>query len=328
MRTSLIASRWEARLATALGVFLNYFQWCAQAYAQPEESPTLNAPKPIASDGPQSSVPIQWEVPVHSRTRSQSPATIAASTLDEELARWNIGGNSDSNHISNRNGYHPGTRVIVDFDVNPPKVTKSLASRYLSDFRSYGYWPFRLCFETALNQPPRKTVDAQLRVTIGSKGRIASVRFLRSSTSEGLLNDCLRQATRQLTVRPMSPRFVTGVLRVRISPGDSPLNAYVSRNPPSNSAQFSTAENATQVREDVESCVRAASYRDPRLWGLMELQIILARDGHPVSVSEHNSHFPDRNALSCAVDAMLRLKFSNLNAPAVSMAAFRLGQLP
>lgn len=314
-----------ARIAIALSLLLAWLQWCEVALAQSSETLPSYTPETPGSNKGEITVAIQWEIPAHSRARTQSAATISTGILDEELARWNVGGSSDSSHVSNRKNYHPGTRVIVDFDPSP--ATKLIVPLYLPDFRNRGYWAYRLCFETSLDQPPRKTIDAHLRVTIGHKGRVTSARIVQTNVREKLLNDCLLRATRSIAVRPASSRRVTIPLRVRISPGDAPLGAY-GNIIDGREMEFSAAANAASVKQEVESCVRAAFYRDKRLWGRLEFKISVDGHGHPTAVAENGTHFPDTVAVECSVKAFFGTSFPALSHPAISRIALRLGLLP
>ncbi len=46
--------------------------------------------------------------------RPRKSGRIQAAGEDEVLAQWNVGGTGDPAFVSNRSGYHPGARVIVD----------------------------------------------------------------------------------------------------------------------------------------------------------------------------------------------------------------------
>ena len=317
----------------ALALVLALLQSSLETVARPAESvgteaidasPTgsaIGGQLPISSE-------IRWESHVSARTRNRPDGAINVSLADEELARWNMGGNSDAGYIANRRTYHPGTRVIIDVQLPPSGTSaRSSASRYLADIRNRGYWPYRICFETALNQPPNKGVDTFIRVAINRKGQITRTRLVQTTTKERGLGECLLQATRSITLH--STIATAGLtLRIRLHPGDAPLSAYEDVTTGGPTIELATAENAQPVKIGVESCIRAGLERDHFLWGRLELRIVLDAEGAPVHVSEHRSHFPDPTAVACTLAAVGALRFPNIHHPGPAKLAFRVGRPP
>ena len=312
-----------------LGLLQSSSETVAQT-AESVKSETIDAAPTGSAIGEQlpNSPDILWESHVFARTRNRSEGVINVSLADEELARWNMGGNSDAGYVANRRTYHPGTRVIVDVQL-PPSGTSSRSSapRYLADFRNRGYWPYRICFETALNQPPNKGVDSFVRVAINRKGQITRARLVQTTTKERALIECLLEATRNINLHTtIATARLT--LRIRLHPGDAPLSAYEDVATKGPQVELPMAENTQAVKLDVESCIRAGLERDHHLWGRLELRIFLDAQGAPVSVSEHSSHFPDPTAVACVLAAARTLRFPNIHHPASAELAFRVGRPP
>src|SRR5262245_25434903 len=114
-----------------------------------------------SADGPSqpSAEPsIEIEMPYMNSARPRPQGDVDAAVHDENIARWNMGGTGDASFISNRSGYHPGTRVKVDtrvvfgslpkkapFDRRTGKFQSVLSeASLLARAHKYGYWPFQL----------------------------------------------------------------------------------------------------------------------------------------------------------------------------------------
>ncbi|MCA9631440.1 MAG: hypothetical protein KC766_27470, partial [Myxococcales bacterium] len=69
-------------------------------------------------------VSVEIEAPYEPTDVPRLKGRIAAAGADEDLARWNLGGNADPEYPSNRAGFHPGARVVVDVDIKTRGLPK------------------------------------------------------------------------------------------------------------------------------------------------------------------------------------------------------------
>ena len=112
---------------------------------------------------------------------------------DEELFQWALGGSADPAHPSNRPGYHPATRVVVDVQLLS-RAPKGANKRLLAIARSTGYWPLRACFETAQRSTPKLERSARVRLTLGATGRVLGSRSMGPSPERDYARCVLERA--------------------------------------------------------------------------------------------------------------------------------------
>ncbi|HMJ09940.1 MAG TPA: AgmX/PglI C-terminal domain-containing protein, partial [Polyangiaceae bacterium] len=242
---------------------------------------------------------------------------VYAAGLEEELARWNLGGNSDPAHPANRAGFHPGTRVIVDW-IAPPRRLPERTPRdrrtgkprkvlsqdgVLAQARKYGYWPFRICFEEAASADRElKGGATHVRVRVSPNGRVSGARVLESELTDPDVPSCIARRFERLSFVPAPPRALDAVFEVEVYPGDAPLprRQHPTTAPPAareNPGQLARAAITSTLESEqpaLARCFADAVERDPELWGRLELRIELAESGSCARVSEHDSRFPDR----------------------------------
>ena len=281
--------------------------------------------------GQQQSRPeIRWEVREQGRSRSAKSGTISSSVADEELARWNVGGNGTADYVSSRPGYHPGTRVIVDVTDTRAhgKKENSTERHYLAEFRNHGYWPYRLCFETALNETQSVGVDSILKVSVGRSGRVTYARMLKTTAKQPKLALCLVQATRSISVRLAKASVPSLTLRVRVHPGDAPLMPFGDGANSIAALTLSMASNQLEVQSGVETCIREGVTKDSRLWGRLLVRLQLDAHGNVLRAVESYSHFPDRAVVECTLNAAKELMFPNVRHPSSMTFALRVGHMP
>src|SRR5690606_34298486 len=97
------------------------------AHAPGSVEPSLPPDPALAEPEPEErlrSVKLEVEAPYDPQSPPRHKGRIAAAGQDEELARWNVGGNSDPDYVSSRSGYHPGARVVVDVDLKSGGLPK------------------------------------------------------------------------------------------------------------------------------------------------------------------------------------------------------------
>ncbi|HET9933177.1 MAG TPA: AgmX/PglI C-terminal domain-containing protein [Polyangiaceae bacterium] len=256
---------------------------------------------------------------------------MAASLADEELARWNVGGSSQSAHPSNRPNYHPAPRVVVDLRplgrALPERATKSRfasAASLLAEARNQGYWPFRTCYEQGLRESAELSGQVQVRVRVAPSGRVASARLRGSPLKSHHTVECVLRAASALTFKKPPARRVDADLSVKFWPGDAPLpprdeRVGVAWDPTAIAAAVS-AESS-----DLARCCVDALARDPQLWGRLAFTVHTDSTGRVRESHETESRFPDSRASDCVREALARL--SQLPAtPAQFVVALRCGQ--
>ena len=308
---------------------------CAQESTAPSTQPTANTePSPPAADSATStdaSEPeISWESAPELRT--QPDESVSGSLATESLARWNIGGNSDASYVSNRTGFHPGTRVIVEIvPSRQSRATQALPTttrRYLAAFRNFGYWPYRICFESSARANGSSGGDTWLRVKTNGLGRVVSAKLVKSNIDLPPISDCICRATRSLDLHRPNLPGAAFMLRVRVFPGDAPLPSHV-RPDDSDTGNWTLRRGAFElVRGSVEPCIRQAFTRDAKLWGRLALRLRVDKEGRVLDAAEAGTHFPDRQAVSCSTSAALQLRLPDVNRAGWLNVALRAGMLP
>lgn len=295
----------------------------------PGQSASVSLPEPRPAPGEPG---ISWEPFAAPGARGRDAEGIDSSLATEALARWNVGGSGDVSYLSNRTGFHPGTRVIVEIEPSKePRAQRELPAmtrRYLAAFRNFGYWPYRMCFETSARDAASAGGDAWIRVRTTGRGRVLSAKLIKSNLDQKPIAACICQATRSLDLHRPNLPSATFVLRVRVFPGDAPLPPAVSANdsPWINLASHRGAFEL--IRESVEPCIREGLRRDAKLWGRFALRVQVDKDGRVVNASENGSHFPDRSAVACSTSAALRLRFPEMSQAGSLDVALRVGSLP
>ena len=276
---------------------------------------------------------LDWEPAARPRENERPKANINTSLADEKLGRWNIGGNGDATYISNRRGYHPGTRVIVE--ILSPNLKRGEAPKtpnirhYLAEFRSRGYWPYRMCFEATARDNPTKGGDTWIRVQFNAHGRGITSRLLKSNINRPQIAECLARATHLISLQRLPRIGANFTLAVRVLPGDAPLIPSSSidfKTIKVDPGKFTTAFLPTQIA--IEACVRAGLDRDPKLWGRLALLMYLDNLGRVVQAVEHESHFPNSSVVKCSVDAARALWLPNISKAGWYLIALRVGTIP
>lgn len=236
---------------------------------------------------------------------------IAASTFDEELARWNLGGNGDPEHPSNQERYHPAARVVVDaVSVSrrlPQRARGELltSSKLVAQARSSGYWPFRLCFEAGLRRHPELGGTTKVRITVGARGRVLHARLLNTELRERATAACVVRAARQLRFAA-PPRALDADLTIQLWPGDAPLPAV---GDPGSAVRADSAALPSRWEEELAAmaqCFAAGLQRDPALWGRIALRVRWSSSGAVSSAEEHETRFPDPGVTRCMLDVLQR----------------------
>jgi hypothetical protein len=278
----------------------------------------------IVAPWPTSAGPVVSVEPlVLAGQRVRADGAVQASTADEALARWNVGGNSDPGYVSNRPGFHVAPRVMVDTTVLggrlPARSTvKGALSRLavLAQTRNHGYWPFRVCFESGLRDDASLRGVVALRFTIARSGHVSASRLTGPPFKDREVARCVATRVRALVYTPAPSRAVDVDLTVELNPGDAPLPLLARpaplpsppvalARPGSTKASLKNAQAALSARAaELTSCFAAALGRDPGLWGRIGFRIGVARDGNVSHVEQNESRFPDRDLVACAVSVI------------------------
>ena len=300
-------------------------------------SPPPDAPPPEPE--PSIAAHVEIEAPYKTFQRPRPAGPVFAAGEDEALARWNLGGTGDPNFISNRAGFHPGSRVVVDTELLggqlPAKSGPGLSQRgLLAQSRSRGYWPLRLCYEDALRRDAKLSGETRVKVSIARSGRVTRAQVLRTALDEEA-GRCLSLAIENLRYEPGPAAGLVAVeLSVKFWRGDAPLPALgpapgkLFENPGRLEASVITAA-LEPARQKVEQCYARGLVRDPGLWGRLGLRIDLTSDGTIESVHEDESRFPDPEVSECVVGELGALTFpAPAGGPLSFVQAFRLGAPP
>lgn len=324
----------------------------AQADAEPVEdaSPAdaLAGDAADASDAELSARPVPVlliERPYLAWARPRPKGEVAAGAHDELLARWNLGGTSDPNFPSNRPSYHPGTRVKVETRVVSGKLPKSAPvdrrtgkpavvlseTSLLARSRKHGYWPYRLCFERAVQQQgKRKGGETVLRFAVDARGRVGGPRLLRTKLDSAEVVECLLAETRELPLLP-PPRRIEVELSVQVWPGDAPLPSL----PPAPAdpalagpLDGEALEKALEVeREAFSTCYADGLARDPGLWGRIQAHVQRDARGRVAAARQSESRFPDPEVVACVLGRLKETRLPVGGGPGFEIA-LRLGREP
>ena len=276
---------------------------------------------------------IMWETPVRPHVQEPSVGGINASLAAEELARWNMGGNGNAAYVSNRIGYHPGTRVIVDVEASGTSRTHASKTRvirnYLAEFRNLGYWPYRLCFESAAHENHSKGGDTWMQVLINKQGRVVVAKLRRTNVALPQIAACILNATRSIKLFRTPSTAAAITMRVRVYPGDAPLSVTEKSQAGKATVEGDHIRSALEsVKNAVEQCVRDGIAQDPRLWGRLAMLLQFNELGQMVRSDEHDSHFPDSSVVKCVSLAFREMHLAGPNEPTAMIVALRVGTLP
>jgi hypothetical protein len=268
------------------------------------------------------------EPPYSAAGHSPRPGAVLSLGDDEELARWSVGGASSPEHPSNRPGYHPATRLVVDATPLSRLPASGLsARRVLAQARAKGYWPFRGCFEEVFRTQPVNAIQAHLRISIGGRGTVIATRVLSSEQGTGT---CLAAAARQLRFTPAPPRRVDVDLTIRSWPGDAPLPPHAPADETPLPSEVREAASAASVAllPAVRACYRAGLERDPRLWGRVAYRASFDAAGTVVEALLSEGELADPTVVDCVQRALVGARFGAPFAGRALSWAVRLGAPP
>lgn len=249
--------------------------------------------------------------------RERPQGAVAAAAADELLQTWNTGGRSDPSHVSNRIGYHPGTRLRVDVSASATsKKSQSTASRIQAALRNRGYWPLRNCYEDLAREQKDPGGKTWLRATVGANGSFLSTRVLRTELLHRDIAQCQQRALRGLRVEPLGRKRLDVEVQVAVWPGDVPLLPLpncVDRDASFDARKLTALVETLQSR--VAECMQSARSRDPNLWGRLALSFVVGQNGRPSEIQESQSQFGDVATITCVSELLQSLELPRLSAP-------------
>lgn len=242
---------------------------------------------------------------------------------DEELFQWALGGCSDPAHPSNRAGYHPATRVVVEVQLLSRAPQGSL-KRLQRIARSTGYWPLRACFETAQRAAAKSERTARVRLTLSASGKVLGSRSL-GSTPERDYARCALERLRGLDFTPGFTRKLDVEISVKQWPGDAPVPPRAPDAAPAVHLSPEASAALEAVTPSLLACYERGLRADAKLWGRIALRLHLTRDGAVEKAEPIETRFPDADVTECTRQAVLD---AHISSPGLSELTFavRLGQ--
>jgi hypothetical protein len=275
--------------------------------------------EPAVSPPPQVLIEPPYSALGHARLATEM-MTLAR---DEELFQWALGGSADPAHPSNRPGYHPATRVVVDVQLLS-RAPKGSARRLLAIARSSGYWPLRACFETAQRMAPKPERSARVRLTLSATGRVLGSRSMGPSPERDYAR-CVLERVRKLDFTPGFTRKLDIDISVKQWPGHAPVPPRAPDDAPPLRVSADTAASLEAVAPALTTCYEQGLAADAKLWGRIALRLELASDGMVQAASPVETRFPRPEVVECARRALLGARIRSPGSSELTFAA-RLGQ--
>jgi hypothetical protein len=261
------------------------------------------------------------EVPYPPFGRPRPGNSIAASSDDELLARWNRG----SGTPLPARPPHPAPRVRVDVVETSRRFSHLELQRAA---RARGYWPIRLCYEEALRQSQRLHATLRFQLTVDMSGVVQAARIVRSDTDDNELAVCIGRSLRKLTLAGPVRGIGTGILEVSLWPGDSPVPR---RSDESRALAWTVRDLTDMLRAEKPAILRCyvqGLQRNPGLWGRMALEFEIGADGEVKSVHETESQFAAPEVTECAKRVFSRCTLPRPANAARFIYALRFGSIP
>lgn len=244
---------------------------------------------------------------------------------DEELMRWALGGSSNAAHPSNRAGYHPATRVVVDVSLLS-RAPLGSTKRLLRVARSSGYWPLRGCFEDAQRLTRKTERAARVRLTLSASGKVLGARNLGPAAERDYAR-CVLEKVRGLDFTPGVSRKLDLEVSVKQWPGDAPVPPHA----PKDAAPLRLAREANAALQGlgpaISECYQSALAQDPQLWGRIAFRLKLREDGTIQDATPSETQFPSVEVAECARRSVVGARLPAAEVKELSVAV-RLGQPP
>ena len=241
---------------------------------------------------------------------------------DEELLQWALGGTTDPEHPSNRPGYHPATRVVVDVELLS-RAPKGSTHRLLATARSSGYWPLRSCFEAAQRLVPKAERSARVRLTLGPSGKALGARSI-GPAPEREYSRCVLERVRALDFTPGFTRKLDVEISLKQWPGHAPLPPRAPDGAPPLRLPSSATAALDELTPSLAACYQTGLSTDPKLWGRIALRLKLGEGGAVQETTQVETRFPNAAVVDCARQALLGARLGDCGVNELTFAV-RLG---
>ena len=242
---------------------------------------------------------------------------------DDELLQWALGGSSDPAHPSNRPGYHPGTRVVVDVQLLS-RAPKGSTGRLLRLARSNGYWPLRSCFEAAQRLAVKSERSARVRLSLGATGKVLGARSL-GPAPEPAYARCVLERVRALDFTPGFTRKLDVEVSLKQWPGHAPVPPRAPDGSPTVHLSGEAQESLAALTPALRACYEHGLQSDARLWGRLAFRLELTTDGAVKQATPVETRFPNSEVAECARQTLLGAQLGSASAATLTLA-LRLGQ--
>ncbi len=303
--------------------------------APPVAVAVVSAPEPAAPE-PAAPVAVEPALPaVEARVLLEPPysafghARLATEmqTLgrDEELFQWALGGSSDPAHPSNRPGYHPATRVVVDVELLS-RAPKGATKRLLRVARSTGYWPLRACFEDAQRLSSKPERAAKVRLTLAASGKVLGARSVGAAPERDYAR-CVLERLRSLDFTPGFTRKLDVEISVKQWPGHASVPPRAPRDAPATRLGGDANAALQGLSPLLSACYEPVLRRDPKLWGRVALRVTLDATGQVEAALPVETQFPDPEVTECARRVVVGARIPAAPLRELSLG-IRFGQLP
>ena len=300
------------------------------AVAEPSASATLEpppaaGPEQAALEAPKAAVRLLLEPPYSALGHARLSTEMLSLGRDEELFQWALGGSAAPEHPSNRPGYHPATRVVVDVQLLS-RAPKGSTARLLRLARSNGYWPLRSCFESAQRLAPKSERSARVRLTLGAAGRVLGARSM-GPTPERDYARCVLERVKALDFMPGFTRKLDIEVSVKQWPGHAPVPPRApdgSPPPRLSSDDLAALEGLTPA---LTACYEKGLASDAKLWGRVAFKLQLGSEGAVKEATPVETNFPSAEVNECARQTVLGARFTSPGVTELTWAV-RFGQPP
>jgi len=297
----------------------------APVVSAPLASLPPTAPEPTVIEAPKAAVRVLIERPYSALGHARLATEMMTLGRDEELFQWALGGSSAPEHPSNRLGYHPATRVVLDVQLLS-RAPKGSTARLLRLTRSHGYWPMRACFENAQRLAPKPERSARVRLTLSANGRVLGARSL-GPAPEREYARCVLERVRALDFTPGFTRKLDIEVTVKQWPGHAPVPP---RAPDGSPAPRVTSEDLAALEgltPALTACYEKGLAGDAQLWGRVALKLELGSEGAVKRATLVETAFPNAEVSECARQTVLGARFTSAGLAELTVAV-RFGQPP
>jgi hypothetical protein len=289
------------------------------------EPPSPATPEPAVVEAAKPTARVLLERPYSAQGHARLGSEMVTLGRDDELFLWALGGSSAPEHPSNRPGYHPATRVVVDVQLLS-RAPKGSTARLLRVTRSNGYWPLRSCFENAQRVAPKSERSARVRLTLGAAGKVLGARSM-GLTPEREYARCVLERVRALDFTPGFTRKLDIEVSVKQWPGHAPVPP---RAPSDAAAPRVTSDDLAALEglaPALTTCYEKGLASDAKLWGRVAFKLELTGEGAVKQATPVETHFPSAEVSECARQTVLGARFTSPGLNELTWAV-RFGQPP